>query len=126
MGGAQAAEVLKDADCYAVAVLSEALEVRAAAPDKEILVLGYVSPDGFAEAIWHNISLTMYRPEALEALDRQAAAMGQRARVHIKINSGMNRIGFCPYRRKRRCCCSLYEIAILRNNRYFYSSGYSG
>lgn len=95
-GGAQAAEVLKDADCYAVAVLSEALEVRAAAPDKEILVLGYVSPDGFAEAIRHNISLTMYRPEAMEELNRQAAAMGQKARVHIKINSGMNRIGFAP------------------------------
>lgn len=96
LGGAQAAEVLKDADCYAVAVLSEALEVRAAAPDKEILVLGYVSPDGFAEAIRHNISLTMYRPEAMEELNRQAAAMGQKARVHIKINSGMNRIGFAP------------------------------
>lgn len=96
LGGAQAAEVLKGADCYAVAVLSEALEVRAAAPDKEILVLGYVSPDGFAEAIRHNISLTMYRPEAMEELNRQAAAMGQKARVHIKINSGMNRIGFAP------------------------------
>lgn len=96
LGGAQAVEVLKDADCYAVAVLSEALEVRAAAPDKEILVLGYVSPDGFAEAIRHNISLTMYRPEAMEELNRQAAAMGQKARVHIKINSGMNRIGFAP------------------------------
>ena len=81
LGGAQAAEVLKDADCYAVAVLSEALEVRAAAPDKEILVLGYISPDGFAEAIRHNISLTMYRPEAMEELNRQAAAMGQKARV---------------------------------------------
>lgn len=70
--------------------------MRAAAPDKEILVLGYVSPDGFAEAIRNGISLTMYRPEALEALDRQAATMGQKARVHIKINSGMNRIGFAP------------------------------
>ena len=96
LGGTQAAEVLKDADCYAVAVLSEALEVRAAAPDKEILVLGYVSPDGFAEAIRNGISLTMYRPEAMEELNRQAAAMGQKARVHIKINSGMNRIGFAP------------------------------
>ena len=42
LGGAQAAEVLKDADCYAVAVLSEALEVRAAAPDKDCLL--YTSP----------------------------------------------------------------------------------
>lgn len=96
LGGAQAAMALKNADCYAVAVLSEALEVQAVVPDKEILVLGYISPDGFAEAIRHNISLTMYRPEAMEELNRQAAAMGQKARVHIKINSGMNRIGFAP------------------------------
>ena len=32
----------------------------------------------------------------MEELNRQAAAMGQKARVHIKINSGMNRIGFAP------------------------------
>ena len=96
LGGAQTAAVLKDADAFAVAVLSEALEIRAVTPDKEILVLGYVSPEGFSTAIEHDITLTMYRAEALEALDRQAAAMGRSARVHIKVNSGMNRIGFLP------------------------------
>ena len=96
LGGAQTAAVLEDADSFAVAVLSEALEVRAVAPGKEILVLGYVYPQCFATAIEHGITLTMYRPEALEELDRQAAAMGKRARVHIKVNSGMNRIGFLP------------------------------
>ena len=98
LGGAETAALLSDAgaDAFAVAVLSEALEVRAVAPDKEILVLGYVSAPGYQTAIDHDISLTMYRPEALEELDRQAAACGKRAKVHIKVNSGMNRIGFLP------------------------------
>lgn len=88
--------------------------MRAAAPDKEILVLGYVSPDGFAEAIRHNISLTMYRPEAMEELNRQAAAMGQKARVHIKINSGMNRIGFAPTARPRTRSSAAWPCLIWR------------
>ena len=84
------------ADAYAVAVLSEALEIRAVVPDKEILILGYVSERGYDCAIENVITLPMYREDAMRALDRRAGELGKRARVHIKVNSGMNRLGFPP------------------------------
>jgi len=96
MGGAQVAAVLTDADSFAVAVLSEALEVREVAPDKEILILGYVSEAGFETAIENDITLPGYIPEMLEKLNETAGRMGKKAKVHIKVNSGMNRIGFMP------------------------------
>ena len=87
----------KGPDAYAVAVVSEALELREfILPEKEILVLGYVSEDGYDTVIEHDITLAMYREEALATLDRHAEAMGKKARVHIKVNSGMNRLGFLP------------------------------
>ncbi len=98
LGGALVAQVIDPlgADAYAVAVLSEAIELRAVVPDKEILVLGYVGEDGYDCAIEHDISLNMYREEALVTLNQHALALGKKARVHIKVNSGMNRLGFLP------------------------------
>lgn len=98
LGGVQAGKVFDDlgADSFAVAVLSEALEVRAVIPEKEILILGYVSPAGYDTAIENRITLPMYREEALLALNERAGQLGKKALVHIKINSGMNRLGFMP------------------------------
>ena len=102
LGGALVGHVLeelgeKGPDAYAVAVVSEALELREfIPPEKEILVLGYVSEDGYDTVIEHDITLAMYREEALATLDRHAEAMGKKARVHIKVNSGMNRLAFVP------------------------------
>ena len=84
------------ADSFAVAVISEALELRAVIPEKEILILGYVSPAGYDIAIENRITLPMYREDALLALNERAKQLGKKALVHIKINSGMNRLGFMP------------------------------
>lgn len=98
MGGARTAQVLNDlgADAFAVATLSEAMEIRRIVPQKEILVLGHVPEGAYGTALLEGITLTMFRQEALLALDGQAAALGIPARVHIKVNTGMNRIGFAP------------------------------
>ena len=95
MDGVQVAKVLHDADCYAVATLSEAVEVRSVT-DKEILVLGYVSKQGFESTIENDITLVAYNPEIVEELNATAAEMGKKAKIHIKVNSGMNRIGLLP------------------------------
>ena len=84
------------ADSFAVAVLSEAMELREVIPEKEILILGYVSPAGYDIAIENRITLPMYREDALLALNERAGELGKKALVHIKINSGMNRLGFLP------------------------------
>ena len=98
LGGVQAGMVFDKlgADSFAVAVISEAMELRAVIPEKEILVLGYVSPLGYETAINNRITLTMYREDALISLNECAARMGKKALIHIKVNSGMNRLGFMP------------------------------
>ena len=98
MSGPMVAGVLAElgADAFAVAVLSEAVEVRSVVPNHEILVLGYVSEAGYDCALDHRLSLTMYQEDALRSFTARAAARGEQARVHIKVNSGMNRLGFSP------------------------------
>ena len=98
LDGVQAGMVFDElgADSFAVAVISEALELRAVIPEKEILILGYVSPLGYDSAIENRITLPMYREDALLALNERAGQLGKKALVHIKVNSGMNRLGFMP------------------------------
>jgi alanine racemase len=84
------------AHMFATAVLSEALEIRRAAGACDILILGYLSPRFFKLAVDNDISLSAYNPELVEILGETACGAGKRARIHIKVNTGMNRLGFLP------------------------------
>ncbi|WP_405080456.1 alanine racemase [Paenibacillus chitinolyticus] len=83
----------------AVAFLDEAMELRNAGITAPILVLGYTPPEGIGLALEHDITLTVYTEELLEAASgyaqRDAAAGGNKPplNIHIKIDSGMGRIG---------------------------------
>ena len=81
---------------FAVAVLSEALEVRQTCPYHSILILGYLSEGYYPAALDRDISLTMYRRDMIEALSAEASCRGKKGRIHIKVNTGMNRLGFMP------------------------------
>ncbi len=83
-------------DAYGVAMIEEALELREAGIDKEILILGYTGHEWFPELIKYDISQTVYNWEMAEELDRAAAQSGGRAKVHIKLDTGMSRLGFAP------------------------------
>lgn len=83
-------------DFYAVATIEEALELRNAGIKTPILVLGFVHPDYVREAALQNISLTIFDyDEALE-LSKGALSVEKKLHVHIKIDTGMNRIGLKP------------------------------
>ncbi|MCL1805268.1 MAG: alanine racemase [Clostridiales bacterium] len=81
---------------YAVAVLSEALEVRQACPGHDILILGYLSEEHYPPALDRDISLTMYRWDMIEAFSAEACRRSKKGKIHIKVNTGMNRLGFMP------------------------------
>ncbi len=81
------------AEYLAVAILDEALELRRAGITAPILVLGF-TPVAHAEtAVENNITLTVYREETVKAISEAAVRQGKRAKVHIKIDTGMGRIG---------------------------------
>ena len=79
-----------------VARLEEAIALRRAGINCQILVLGYTSPDRTAEAVNHNISLTIYDQQMGEAYAEQAERFGGGLRLHIKVDTGMGRLGISP------------------------------
>lgn len=79
---------------FAVATVREALELRRNNIDNMILVLGYVSRDEYEEVIQNDITFALLTEEMANDVSDCAARLGMTARCHIKINTGMNRIGF--------------------------------
>ena len=82
------------ADWFAVSNIEEALELRASGIEKPILTLGYTAPLQLAEAIRNRITLTLCDRESAEEISEAAVRIGLTAEVHIKIDTGMGRIGF--------------------------------
>ncbi len=77
-----------------VARIDEALIVRNALPNARILILGYTAKEFLEKAIAQNIELCVYHKDIAEAISREAVAQGKIARIHIKIDTGMGRIGY--------------------------------
>ena len=83
------------ANYLAVAFLDEAIVLRKAGFSTPILVLGYTSLDDatIEKAIDYNIALTVYSKKAVENIQKAADKKKTTCRIHLKIDSGMNRIG---------------------------------
>jgi len=80
-----------------VAFLEEAVLLRESGVDTPILVLGGILGTQVPQFIKHNLSLTASSIEKLEQVDQVAESMGTQARVHLKIDTGMERIGVHYY-----------------------------
>jgi alanine racemase len=84
------------ADALGVATLTEALELRDAGIEAPILVLSYTPVHAVRQAIRHNITLTLYDLDMAYAYNRAARELGDPLRVHVKIDTGMGRLGLMP------------------------------
>jgi len=95
-GAVEVATLLKEegVDFFAVAVVTEALQLRREGIQDDILVLGYTAEEFFEKAIENNITLTIYDFDLAQKLNLAAQKMNKRAKVHIKIDTGMGRLGF--------------------------------
>lgn len=81
-------------DAYAVAIPEEGAELRQAGITKPVLVLGYTAPELAASAIRQDIMLSVFQSETAEAYGKLARELGTTAKVHIKLDTGMSRIGY--------------------------------
>ncbi|TME13843.1 MAG: alanine racemase [Chloroflexi bacterium] len=81
------------ASMLGVATVSEARPLREAGIAAPILVFGYVPPWQMREAVRLDLAVTLYSVESAQALSRAALALKQSAKVHIKIDTGMGRLG---------------------------------
>ena len=98
-GGVPIAKMLEQLDFmfgYAAATYEEAHVLREAGVKKPILILGYTFPYCYEELIREEIRPAVYRRDTVEELAAAAVKVGQKAKVHIKVDTGMGRIGITP------------------------------
>lgn len=79
---------------YAFAALDEAAALRKGGIKKPLLVLGCVFPEQWEEMLDGGIRMTVYTEETAREVSDLAVKMGKTAYVHIKIDTGMSRLGF--------------------------------
>ena len=79
---------------YATASLDEAALLRKAGICKPILVLGCVFPDQYEDMIRYEVRPATYTKEMAIEISKQAVKLNKTAYLHIKIDTGMGRIGF--------------------------------
>lgn len=84
----------QDADGYAVSNLAEAEKLRSAGIQKPVLVLGYTPPDCAERLARGKIAQCVFSWEYANALDAQARQAGVVVEAHLKLDTGMGRIGF--------------------------------
>jgi len=96
-GAVQIAQMLENVDYiwgYAVATLDEAVVLKSEGLKKPILVLGCVFPDQYMEMLKYDIRMNVYTEEMAEAISQMASREGMIAYIHIKLDTGMARLGF--------------------------------
>ncbi len=95
-GAIQVAKMLEQhgADFFAVSSLLEAEELRQSGITADILVLGYTPADCARRLSMGNISQCVFSSDYAEKLNAQAIADGVQVRVHLKLDTGMGRLGF--------------------------------
>jgi len=81
------------ADMLAVANLDEAVALRDAGIAAPVLVVGALNPSGAREAVERSIEHAIWDTESLDALESAARAACKPALAHLKIDTGMNRLG---------------------------------
>lgn len=89
-------ETLPYVSGYATATAEEAFVLRGAGLRKPILILGYTFPYCYEELIRQDIRPAVFRKDMLEAIDGCAQRLGKKAPVHVKVDTGMSRIGIRP------------------------------
>lgn len=81
------------AEYLAVAIPEEGLRLREAGLNANILILGAILPESADMAVENDLIATVFTPEQVLALEAAAKKRNKPCRVHIKIDTGMNRIG---------------------------------
>lgn len=81
---------------YAIATIDEAVELRDAGVENPLLILGHVFENDLKTALECDVTLTVFAKENAITISKVAADMGKTVKVHIKLDTGMGRLGFLP------------------------------
>ncbi|HHT87505.1 MAG TPA: alanine racemase [Clostridiales bacterium] len=81
-------------DAYGVAIIEEAIELRKAGITKPILILGFTPKEQYNLVISYDVMQTVYQYEMAKDFAKEAIRQGKTAKIHIKVDTGMSRLGF--------------------------------
>lgn len=94
-GAVALATALKDkVDAYGIAIIEEGIELRLAGFEKPILILGFTPHQQYEDLLKYDISQTVFQYDMAKKLSDIAVSLGKKAKIHIKVDTGMTRIGF--------------------------------
>ena len=113
-GAVDVAPVLLEngANMLAVAVQSEAMELRRSGIECPIMILGFTPPDLIDNLLKYDIEQTVYSYEFAKELSKMALKENKIAKIHIALDTGMGRIGYLP---NDECAFEVYNISKLPN-----------
>ncbi|MCK4926295.1 alanine racemase, partial [Candidatus Aerophobetes bacterium] len=97
-GAVQVARVAarRGVEWLGVAKLEEGVQLRESGIQSPILILGLSRPPQAQEILKYRLSQTVYTRELARALSAQAGRLGQTAKVHVELDTGMGRAGVMP------------------------------
>ena len=81
-------------DFFAVATIDEALNIRRHGLKHPILILGFLPEDRIVDAIKNGIRPAVFTMDIAEKISEKAVKLGVKAPIHIKVDTGMGRIGY--------------------------------
>jgi alanine racemase len=97
-GAISVARAARDAGAtwFGVALPEEGIELREAGIREPILVLGVLQPEQASAMVAHDLTSAICQWPSLEALSREAVRQNRIAKFHLKIDTGMGRVGVMP------------------------------
>lgn len=81
---------------FATATAEEALILRRCGITKPIMILGYTFPYAYEDMIKEDIAFTVFREDMVKEISDLAVKLDKKAKVHVKVDTGMHRIGIRP------------------------------
>ena len=99
---------------FATATAEEALELRDAGIQKPILVLGYVFEDHYEGLIDREVRMPVFDLETAEKIADYAEQIHKKAKIHIALDTGMNRIGFKDTQKSAAVICKISQMESLQ------------
>ena len=98
---------------FATATVDEAVELRKAGIQKPILILGYTFPECYSEIVKYDIRQTVFQLNMAEALSEEAVRQNKKAYIHMKLDTGMGRIGYQSAEEAAKDAARMKELPML-------------
>ncbi len=98
------------AERLAVSLLNEGIELRRAGIDCPILIMNYTPDYQMIDVAANDLIQAIYRLDDAKALSEAAVAMDKKLKIHIKIDTGMSRVGFLPDEKAVEDIVEIYNL----------------